>query len=195
MLIFKSKNTMRQLLSILIVAFLTLYSCKSEVSKEKKGIVDIINQKVAAIDHNHRVFIIDEDHKTGDSLYKVRGYFAGDKILKIVGILRTPHFERDDYFYFEDHEPIFSGHMMNFMDAQLAEEFKFYYDGSEITEALFWEDHYKPGERFPHEDFTEYEPNQDSLLNSERKRLQLFLTLLDKNGVEIKHLNENEGAN
>lgn len=186
---------MRTLFSLLIVTILTFSSCNSEISKEKRSIVELINKKVADIDHNHRVMIVDEDHRSGDSLFKVRGYFIDDKILKIVGILRTPHFERDDYFYFEDHEPIFSGHMMNFMDDRLAEEFKYYYEGSQITEALYWEDHYKPGERFPHEHFQEFEPNQDSLLNTERKRLQLFLTLLDKNGVEIKHLNENTGAN
>jgi hypothetical protein len=182
---------MKLCFSILIVAILTVSGCKSEISKEKREIVELINQKVAQIDHNHRVSIIDEDHRVGDSLYKVRGYFVGDKMLKIIGILRTPHFERDDYFYFEDHEPIFSGHMINFMDERLAEEFKYYYDGSEITEALFWEDHYQEGARFPHEHFKEFKPNQDSLLQSERQRLLLFLTLLDKRGVEIKHLNEN----
>lgn len=186
---------MRSLIPLLIVIVLTVSSCHSEISKEKKGLVEAINKKVAAIDHNHRVTIIDEDHKIGDSIYKVRGYFIDDKMLKIVGILRTPHFERDDYFYFENNEPLFSGHMINFRDDNLAEEFKYYYQNGQITEALFWEDHYDPHKRFPQEHFEEFAPNQDSLINSEKTRLRLFLRYLDKAGHEIKHLNENLGAN
>jgi len=128
-------------------------------------------------------------------MHKIRGYLVGDEFVKIVGILKTAHFERDDYFYFENHQPLFSGHMMNFMDDQLAEEFKYYYEGGKVMEALFWEDHYSPGKRFPHEHFEEFEPNQDSLLATEQSRLQHLLKILEMSHVEIKHLNENRGAN
>jgi hypothetical protein len=191
----QNKKAMRSLLSLLIVVTLTLTACHSEISKSKRGLVDAINKKVAAIDHNHRVMILDEDHKLGDSIFKTRGYFANDKLIKLVGILRTPHFERDDYFYFENNEPLFSGHMINFKDDNLAEEFKYYYENGNITEALMWEDHYDPHKRFPHEHFEEFEPNIDSLLSTERTRLQLFLKFLNMSGHEIKHLNENLGAN
>lgn len=174
---------------------LTLAACHSEISKEKRGLVEEVNRKVAAIDHNHRVTIIDDDYKDGDSLYKIRGYYMDKDLVKLVGILRTPHFERDDYFYFDKNEPLFSGHMINFKDDNLAEEFKYYYQNGRVEEALFWEDHYVPGQRFPHEHFTEFEPNQDSLIATEKSRLKFFLELLDKEGHEIKHLNENLGAN
>jgi len=186
---------MHRLLTLLFVLALTLYSCTPEKKSETELLMDAINMKVSSIDHNHRVQIIEKDSIVGDSLYKVRGYLIGDQMIKVVGILQTPHFERDDYFYFENHEPLFSGHMINFKDDRLAEEFKYYYEGENVTQALFWEDHYTPGERFPHEHFEEFSPNQDSLLNTEQSRIKLLLHFLEMSSIEIKHLNENMGAN
>ena len=103
-----------------------------------------IDYKVKAIDHHHRIQILEDDFIVGDSTYKVRGYLSEGRLQKLIGILRTPHFERDDYFYFENNKPIFSGHMINFMDERLAEEFKYYYRGNKIVECLYWEDHYDP---------------------------------------------------
>jgi len=186
---------MRYLTTLLIVTILTLYSCGPEKKSKKQLMMDAINMKVKDIDRNHRIQIIESDSIVGDSLYKVRGYLVADQIVKIVGILKTAHFERDDYFYFEDHEPLFSGHLINFRDDNLAEEFKYYYEGQHVTEALFWEDHYEPGKRFPHEEFQEFVPNQDSLLLTEQARIQRLLGFLEMAHIEIKHLNENSGAN
>ena len=119
-----------------------------------------------------------------------------DQMIKLVGVLHTPHYDRDDYFYFEDHHPIFSGHLMVYKDDRLAKEVKYYYakDG-QIPEALYWQDHYKPGTRFPHEHFEEFNPDRDSLIMTEQERLAFFLNKLNMEGFEIKHLNENIQAN
>ncbi len=180
---------MRSLITIGIVAFLV--ACSPEIKKENRKLVEAIDHKVKNIDHNHRISIIEDDFISGDSTFKVRGYLMEGRIQKLVGIIRTPHFERDDYFYFENNQPIFSGHMINFMDEQLAEEFKYYYRGNKVVEALFWEDHYKPGKRFPHEHFEEFEPDLDSLMREEQSRLQFFMSKLDQEGFEIKHENDN----
>lgn len=183
-------------LSLLLLLFFIL-ACGSEVSKSKQPLIHAIDLKVKNIDHNHRVQIIEDDFVNADSLYKVRGYFSRGKLMKLVGIIKTTHFERDDYFYFENDEPIFSGHMINFMDDKLAEEFKYYYNPKSgiIEECLFWKDHYKPGKRFPHESFDEFEPDMDSLMSEERNRMQFYLSHLDEEGFEIKHINENLEAN
>ena len=180
---------------LLFIAILIIAGCGSEVKKENRLLVKNIDHKVKSIDHNHRVQIIEDDFISADSIYKVRGYFNEGRLMKLVGIIKTPHFERDDYFYFENEKPIFSGHMMNFMDDRLAEEFKYYYQDNEIVESLFWEDHYTPGKRFPHETFREFEPDMDSLMNEEQTRMAFFLSHLDKEGFEIKRINENLEAN
>lgn len=180
---------------LIVTSLLLLMACGSEVKKENRPLVEAIDHKVKSIDHNHRIQIIEDDFVDADSIYKVRGYFNEGRLIKLVGIIKTPHFERDDYFYFENQKPIFSGHMMNFMDDRLAEEFKYYYEGDIIKECLFWEDHYKPGKRFPHETFKEFEPNMDSLMNEEKNRMAFFLSKLDKEGFEIKEINENLEAN
>lgn len=177
-----------------LVCFVML-SCGSEVKKENRPLVKAIDYKVQTIDHNHRISIIEDDFIKADSSYKIRGYYNENQLIKLVGITKTAHFERDDYFYFENNKPIFSGHMMNFMDDRLAEEFKYYYKGGTIVECLFWEDHYTPGKRFPHETFTEFDPPMDSLMNEEKTRLAFFLAKLSEEGVEIKHINENLEAN
>ncbi|MEO9872516.1 hypothetical protein [Ekhidna sp.] len=179
----------------LIITVLLFYSCGSEVKKENRHLVEAIDYKVKSIDHNHRISIVEDDFVLSDSVYKVRGYFNEGRLMKLVGVIKTPHFERDDYFYFENEKPIFSGHMINFMDNRLAEEFKYYYHGDTIVESLFWEDHYKPGKRFPHETFKEFEPDMDSLMSEERNRMSFFLSKLEKEGFELKHINENLEAN
>ena len=178
-----------------IIILIILASCGSEVKKENRKLVEAIDYKVKHIDQNHRISIVEDDFVHSDSIYKVRGYFNEGKLIKLVGITKTPHYERDDYFYFESEKPIFSGHMMNFMDDRLAEEFKYYYKGGQIVECLFWEDHYKPGKRFPHETFREFDPNMDSLMNEERTRMAFFLTKLEEEGFELKHINEHLEAN
>lgn len=190
---------MKYVLGVVIVVLLIfvtiLYQSRSEVSKEFQPLVKTIDNKVKHIDQNHRISIIEDDFVQSDSAYKVRGYFNGNRLIKLVGIIKTPHYERDDYFYFENNKPIFSGHMMNFMDDRLAEEFKYYYQDGKVVESLFWKDYYEPGKRFPHETFEEFNPNMDSLMNEENSRMNFYLTKLEKEGFEIKHINENLEAN
>lgn len=180
---------MRTLSSLITIALLA--ACSPEIKKENQKLVQSIDYKVKGIDHHHRIQIVEDDFIVGDSTYKVRGYMMEGRIQKLVGILRTPHFERDDYFYFENERPIFSGHMINFMDERLAEEFKYYYRGDKIVESLFWEDHYDPNKRFPHEHFAEFEPNMDSLMQEEQTRLAFFMEKLRTEGFEIKRENDN----
>ena len=175
---------------------LFLMSCGSEISSDKLPIVNAINEEIGHIDSNHRVQILEDDIVSGDSLIKIRGYSMEGKLQKIVSVLRTPHFERDDYFYFDtEGHVIFSGHVVNEKDEHLAGEYKYYYDKDEIVESLFWEDHYEPGKRFPHEKFREFEPNMDSPLRSERSRIEFLMAKLEGEGFVIKHLNENLKAN
>lgn len=178
-----------------LMLFIFLSQSCSEVSKEYRTLVKVVDYKVKNIDHNHRVQIVEDDFIQADSSYKVRGYFNEGKLMKLVGIIKTPHFERDDYFYFEQEKPIFSGHMINFRDDRLAEEFKYYYQDGTIVESLFWKDHYKPGKRFPHETFKEFSPDIDSLMSEERNRMAFYLTKLEEEGFEIKHINEHLEAN
>ena len=187
---------MTKLTYLILLSVGFLYACSSEVSKEKRPMVESINTKVRDIDANHRVSIIEDDFHQGDSIYKIRGYFMDDRLLKLVGVLHTAHVDRDDYFYFENHSPIFSGHVVVSKDDNIASEYKYYY-GSDgfVDEALFWEDHYVPGKRFPIEHFSEFAPDKDSLRESEEERLFFFLSKLDMEGFEIRHLNENLDAN
>jgi hypothetical protein len=187
----------KQYLSLMaVVLFMSLlWSCGSEIKKENRRTVKAIDYKVKEIDHNHRISIVEDDYVENDSTYKIRGYFNEGRLQKLVGIIKTPHFERDDYFYFENNKPIFSGHMMNFMDDNIAEEFKYYYKDGKIVESLFWKDHYQPGKRFPHETFREFEPDMDSLMREERNRMSFYLSKLEQEGFEIKHLNEHLEAN
>lgn len=186
---------MKQLICITIIALIT-GACQSEVSEEKRPLVKRVNKIVRDIDANHRVRIMEDDFHQGDSIYKIRGYFMDDNLLKLVGILHTSHIDRDDYFYFDNNEPIFSGHLVVEKDDRIAAEYKYYYGGEgKVEEALFWQDHYEVGKRFPHERFEEFEPDVDSLKSTEEERLQFFLSNLDLAGYEIKHLNENLEAN
>lgn len=185
---------MRPHFIILIVGFLTFQSCHSDLSKQGK-LVEAVNKKVAAIDHSHRLQIIEDDFVKGDSLFKIRGYYLDNKLQKLVGLTKTPHFERDDYFYFEDGQQLFSGHMINFRDDNIAEEFKYYFQGNEIKKALMWKDTYVPGKRFPHETFKLFSPNMDSLINEERKRVAYYAGLLAREGKELLEERENLEAN
>lgn len=182
--------------SRLTVVLLFLASCSSEVSEEKRPLVDAINKKVDDIDANHRVEIYEDDFHVGDSVYKVRGYFMDENLLKLVGILYAPNGERDDYFYFENGKPIFTGHIVVLKNELLASEYKYYFNNEGVVdEALYWEDHYKRGKQFPHEKFREFTPDLDSLMASENERLNFFLSKLDVEGFEVRHENENLGAN
>ena len=81
-------------------------------------------------------------------------------------------------------------------DDRMASEFKYYYgDDGYVDEALFWTDQYTVGKRFPIEHFNEFDPNKDSLRASEEDRLIFFLEMLNMDGFEIVHLNENLDAN
>lgn len=185
---------MRKYIHFFIVPFLA--ACVAEMSEERRALIHSVNQKVTDIDRNHRIQIVEDDFHNGDSIYKIRGYFMDNTMIKLVGVLHTPRLDRDDYFYFENHTPIFSGHLLVRRDQQIAAEYKYYYSTSgRVEEALFWEDQYERGKQFPHESFRTWTPNQDSLRLSEEERLQFFLAKLDMEGFEIKHLNENLEAN
>ena len=184
---------MRSFLLLLIVIVLT-FSCHSEMSRQG-NLVEEINQKVSKIDHNHRVQIIETDHPIDGSTWKVRQYISNKQRVKVVAVVMNAHFERDDYFYFEGGKKIFSGHMINFRDERLAEEFKYYFENGKLVRSYMWKDNYTPGERFPHEEFELFEPNMDSLIQEEDNRLAFLMELLEKDGREIKAENENLGAN
>lgn len=185
---------MKKFYHLLILGLIS--ACTGVVSKEKQPLVNAVNEKVGHIDANHRVQIVEDDFHQGDSIYKVRGYFMDGFLLKLVGVLHTPTIDRDDYFYFENNTPIFSGHVVVKRSELLASEYKYYYNQEGLVdEALFWEDHYEPHKRFPHERFKEFEPNMDSLMAEEHERLSFFLEKLSMEGFEIKHLNEYLEAN
>ena len=168
-----------------------LFACSPEVKKENRKLVEAIDYKVKNIDHHHRIKIVEDDLVSEDSRHKVRGYMSEGRIQKWIGIIRTPPFERDDYFYVENEKPIFSEHMINFMDESLAEGFQYYYRGRTIVESLFWEDHYDPNKRFPHEHFEEFEPDIDSLMNQKQSGLNFYLSKFSKEGFELKDENTN----
>ena len=184
-------------LTMLSLAAIILVACDSSpVRKEIRPQVEAINKKIHLIDGNHRVRIVEDDYLQGDSIYKIRAYYMEeDALVKMVSILRTPHYERDDYFYFDDGQIMFSGHLLNERDAHLASEFKYYYESGQIFESLFWEDTYTPGQRFPHEEFKEFEPDLDSLIEMERLRITFFMEKLAMEGTEILHYNEYLEAN
>jgi len=174
---------------------LLLVCCSNPVKKEMRPLVKTINDKITDIDTNHRVEILEDDYVMGDTLIKIRGYSMDDKMLKVVSYMRNSHFERDDYFYFDEGHVIFSGHLENDKDQYLAAEYKYYYDKDKIVESLFWEDNYEPGKRFPHESFQEFEPDMDSLLSSEKDRIAFLTEKLLSEGFVIRHLNEHLQAN
>lgn len=181
---------------LFFISIIGLFTMCEQVSKEKRPLVNAVTQKVRDIDANHRVRIIEEDFQYGDSIYKIRGYFMDEYLLKLVGVLRTPVIERDDYFYFENQEPIFSGHLVVSKADNFASEYKFYYgDSGYVEEALFWEDRYEPDRHFPHERFREFRPDADSLRDAEEKRLMFFMSKLKMEEFEFRHLNENLEAN
>ncbi len=171
---------------------LLLASCETETDK----LVDAINFKAKEIDANHRVQILEDDYHEGDTIYKIRGYFMDGQLLKLVGITRTAHFVRDDYFYF-DHagHPMFTGHMMNLMDEHDAAEYKYYYHNGELFASMYWEDHYVPGKQFPDEHFEYFSPDLDSLTAIEDERLSFFKQKLNEEGFSVQEENENLEAN
>lgn len=180
---------MKPILSLTLI--ILLFGCKPEIKKEYQQLVKGVDYDVRMIDHNHRVSIVEDDFVLGDSAFKIRGYYMEGQLEKIVGITKTAHFERDDYFYFRNNKPIYSGHLVNLADEHLAEEFKYYYKDGRIVECLYWEDHYEPGKRFHHEKFKEFYPNIDSLMQLDKNRLAFLKRKLEEEGVEIKHENDN----
>ena len=178
------------LLGALILAAIT--ACETDTDK----LVKSINHKADEIDANHRVTIVEDDFHKGDTIYKIRGYYMDDQLLKLVSVTRTSHFERDDYFYF-DHagEPMFTGHMLNLKDEHDAAEYKYYYHNGELFASMFWEDHYTPGKQFPHESFSYFQPDLDSLLAIEDERLTFFKEKLMSEGFSVQKENENLEAN
>lgn len=147
------------------------------------------------IDGDPRVKIIEDDFHEGDSIYKLRSFYTDEELVKLVAVIRTGNYERNDFFYFQYHKPIFTGHMVNRKDEHLAAEYKFYYQNGEVVETLFWRDKYAPGKRFPHENFKSYSPNIDSLEHVEASRIKFYLSKLDEEGFVIRELNENLDAN
>lgn len=176
-----------------ILAFCCLmWACESEMDQY----VSAVNAKAKEIDTNRRVEIIEDDHHEGDTIYKIRGYYMDGLLIKMVGITRTPHMERDDYFYFDHYgKPLFTGHLINHRDEHDAAEYKYYYKDKKITACMFWADHYTPGRQFPHEQFEYFQPDIDSLENEENTRLAFFQRKLSERGVEIQRENENLEAN
>lgn len=177
---------------VLITSMFLFYSCSSEMDKY----VESVNLKAKEIDTNRRVEIKEDDYHHGDTIYKIRGYYMDDVLLKLVGITRTSHMERDDYFYFDHNgKPLFTGHLINKKDEHDAAEYKYYYQEEEIVASMFWEDHYKPGKQFPHEHFEYFNPSLDSLKKIENRRLTFFKQKLDSEGFEVQRENENLEAN
>lgn len=185
---------MRSALALILLVFIML-SCGDGVDSESRKKIKDINRKITLIDQNHRVQIVEDDFHLGDSIFKIRGYFMDDELVKLVSVLNTPTMERDDYFYFDNHVTMFAGHLYNERDKFHASEYRFYYENGVIFEALFWEDDYKRGQRFPHERFRAFNPNMDSLTRSEMERFNYFMSKLEMEGFEILHLNENLDAN
>jgi hypothetical protein len=172
-----------------------LFSC-SEQESEKEKFIKHVQTKIGHIDANRRIRIVEDDFHKGDSIYKIRGYFMDDVLQKLIAIMHTNDFERDDYFYFENHHPLFSGHVVVSKSDRKAEEYKYYYENDGFVKyALYWSDTYRKGEQFPHEHFIDYDHDRDSIRQTDEERLQFFLSLLDLEGIEIKHLNENLEAN
>lgn len=177
---------------VLAVTALLLNSCASEMDEY----VESVNLKAKEIDTNRRVEIKEDDFHEGDTIYKIRGYYMDNVLLKLVGITRTSHMERDDYFYFDHHgNPLFTGHLVNKKDEHDAAEYKYYYKGDDIVASMFWEDHYQPGKQFPHEHFEYFDPSIDSLVKVEQERLTFFKMKLKEEGFEVQGENENLEAN
>jgi hypothetical protein len=180
---------------VILLSIGLLMGCGNRISSENQALIDQTNRKITLIDQNHRVQIVEDDFHSGDSIFKIRGYFMDDELVKLVSVLNTPDMERDDYFYFDDNVTIFAGHLFNQRNKLHASEYKFYYNKGQIVQAYFWEDDYKRGQRFPHENFEIFEPNMDSLNRSEKQRFEYFISKLEMEGFEILHLNENLDAN
>ena len=173
---------------------LAIFAC-NPIKKENRELVEIINHKTRFIDDNERISIIEDDFHDSVTYYKVRAYTTDKEMIKLVAIVRTASFERDDYFYFENEKLIFSGHVVNEKTDHMASEYKYYYEEGKLKESLFWKDHYEPGKHFPHENFKEFEPNTDSVERVEKERLDFYIGKLDTEGIELEHINENLDAN
>lgn len=163
------------------------YGCEEKLDSETQKKVDHINEKSHLLDIRRRISIMEDDFIHGDTTYKIRGYFLDGALKKIVSITFNTSFERDDYFYFNEHNKLmFSGHLTNYKGRHDAEEFKFYYDDSELIGAFKWQDHYDPHKPFPHEHFSVFHPNKDSLEQVENERLNFFKDKIYSEGFLLK---------
>ena len=151
-----------------------------------------LNRAVHHNDVRRRISIVEDDFKEGEVIYKIRGYFANNILIKIVAITRSTHSERDDYFYFDKDEKVFfTGHLVNDTDRHIAKEFKYYYENDEIRLALHWEDEYDPAKPFPHESFELFQLNLDSLMKEENERISFFKEKINSEGFLLKAENPN----
>ena len=175
-----------KMLTLLYLSLL-LTRCEEKLSSETQRIVDKINETVHDLDVRRRISIKEDDFIHQDTTFKIRSYSVDGRVKKIVSVIYTEHFERDDYFYFDIHGKLmFSGHLMNEKDDHNAAEFKYYYHNDKIVAALEWEDHYQPHKPFPHEHFRVFHPNLDSLQREDQRRLHYFIEKLDTEGFFIK---------
>jgi len=181
---------MNRFLPYILLLFI-FEGCKSEKDKLEEK----IEEKVKLIDFNRRVEIIEDDFKDEGVIYKIRAYVVDGVLLKIISVANSTAFEKDDYFYFENGEIIFSGHLYNDKSHSQASEYKYYYADGKIDHCMYWTDHYKPHKPFPHESFEPYYPDMDSLMNLERSRLAYFRQKLDIEGFQLKEEDENALVN
>ena len=177
---------------ICIIFFLLLSMACSDLTDEQQALIDRINREVHHTDVRRRISIVEDDYKEGENLFKIRGYFAEDKLIKIVAITRSVHGERDDYFYFDNNDNVyFTGHLVNDRDHHTAKEFKYYYENDDLKVALHWEDQYDPTKPFPHEHFEPFELNWDSLLTEENNRIAFFKEKIYSEGFTLQRENPN----
>lgn len=184
------KKTLFALLSLTV--FFLVTSCEEKLDKSTQHKVDKINEKAHLLDIRRRISIIEDDFIHGDTTFKIRGYFLDEVLKKIVSITFNSKFERDDYFYFDSHnELMFSGHLTNYKGRHDAEEYKFYYDKDGLIGAFKWQDHYDPHKPFPHEHFSVFHPNRDSLEKVEAERLTFFKDKIYSEGFLLKKEKQN----
>ena len=178
--------------NILYGCILVIVTACSSLTQEEQDLIERINRDVHHTDVRRRISIVEDDYKEGEDLYKIRGYFADEKLIKIVGITRSVHGERDDYFYFNDEGGVyFTGHLMNDKDHHMAKEFKYYYENDDLKVALHWEDEYDPTKPFPHEHFEPFQLDWDSLLREENERIDFFKEKIYSEGFLLQRENPN----
>ncbi|MEQ9425931.1 MAG: hypothetical protein RJQ09_16015 [Cyclobacteriaceae bacterium] len=178
-------------ITFLLLSGLVFTAC-SDLSSDQQKLVETLDRQVHHHDLMRRISIIEDDFVEDGVSYKLRAYLSDDELIKIVGVTTSPHFERDDYFYFNhDGDLIFTGHLINDRDHHIAREFKYYYKDGEVALPLHWEGEYDPKKPFPKEVFTPFQLNMDSLNNEEKSRLAFFMDKIQTEGFLIKAQNDN----